>query len=292
MIELSGKILSSKIKEDLSKNIKEKVDEGHRPPCLVTILVGNDPASKVYVANKEKACNAVGINNITKVLPEDTIEEELIDLIQCYNWNLEVDGILVQLPLPKHIDSKKVLKAIWPSKDVDGFHPNNVAGLWSGTEHVAPCTPSGIMKLIDDTGINLEGKHVVVIGRSNIVGLPVAKMCLDRNATVSICHSKTKDLREITSQADVLIVAIGKPNFIKNMHLKIGAIVIDVGINRVDGKLYGDVDYESIGLKASYATPVPGGVGPMTIACLLTNTYECYVRNETIYKGRNLGQLV
>ena len=245
-------------------------------PGLVTILVGDNPASKVYVANKEKACEEVGIFNDIVTLPEDATEEELLYMINYYNNNTAIDGILVQLPLPKHINTENILKAIDPKKDVDGFHSENVAKLWLGQECIKPCTPQGIIKLLDFANIDLEGKHVVIIGRSNIVGLPVAKMCLDRNATVTVCHSKTKNLKDITSTADVLIVAIGKPNFINNSHLKIGAIVIDVGINRVNGKLCGDVDTNSIALKASIATPVPGGVGPMTIACLLENTIECY----------------
>lgn len=276
MLTLSGTELAKEIKADISCKIEEYLKEGKRPPCLVTILVGDDPASKVYVANKEKACNSVGIINDTIKLPEYTTEDDLLRVIDFYNNDVTVDGILVQLPLPKHINSDVIIKAINPDKDVDCFHPVNVANLWLGKDGIKPCTPQGIIDLLDYGNIDLRGKHVVVLGRSNIVGLPVAKMCLDRNATVTVCHSKTKDLKEITRTADVLIVAIGKPKFINNSHLKPGAVVIDVGINRVDGKLCGDVDYDSIQLKASYATPVPGGVGPMTIACLLKNTLKCY----------------
>lgn len=276
MIELSGIELAKEIKADITRKIEEHLKEGKRPPCLVTILVGDDPASKVYVANKEKACNSVGIINDTIKLPEYTSENDLLRVIDFYNNDITVDGILVQLPLPAHINSDVVIKAINPDKDVDCFHPINVANLWLGKDGIKPCTPQGIIDLLDYGNIDLRGKHVVVLGRSNIVGLPVTKMCLDRNATVTVCHSKTKDLKEITRTADVLIVAIGKPKFINNSHLKPGAVVIDVGINRVDGKLCGDVDYDSIQLKASYATPVPGGVGPMTIACLLKNTLKCY----------------
>lgn len=276
MLTLSGTELAKEIKVDVSRKIEEHLKEGKRPPCLVTILVGDDPASKVYVANKEKACNSVGIINDTIKLPEYTSENDLLRVIDFYNNDVTVDGILVQLPLPAHINSDVIIKAINPDKDVDCFHPVNVANLWLGKDGIKPCTPQGIIDLLDYGNIDLRGKHVVVLGRSNIVGLPVAKMCLDRNATVTVCHSKTKDLKEITRTADVLIVAIGKPKFINNSHLKPGAVVIDVGINRVDGKLCGDVDYDSIQLKASYATPVPGGVGPMTIACLLKNTLKCY----------------
>ena len=276
MLTLSGTELAKEIKVDVSRKIEEHLKEGKRPPCLVTILVGDDPASKVYVANKEKACNSVGIINDTIKLPEYISENDLLRVIDFYNNDITVDGILVQLPLPAHINSDVIIKAINPDKDVDCFHPVNVANLWLGKDGIKPCTPQGIIDLLDYGNIDLRGKHIVVLGRSNIVGLPVAKMCLDRNATVTVCHSKTKDLKEITRTADVLIVAIGKPKFINNSHLKPGAVVIDVGINRVDGKLCGDVDYDSIQLKASYATPVPGGVGPMTIACLLKNTLKCY----------------
>lgn len=274
---LSGKELSKKIKEEIRLKVSECSD---RPPCLVTILVGDDPASKVYVANKEKACNEVGIENDTVRLPDYTSERDLLKIIDFYNNDGSVDGILVQLPLPKHIDTDKVISAIDPKKDVDGFHPTNVANLWLKKDCIVPCTPKGIIKLIESTDIDLTGKHVVVIGRSQIVGLPVSKLCLDRNATVTICHSKTENLTEIAHSADILIVAIGKPRFVTHNMVKPGAIVIDVGINRVDGTLYGDVDYDLVSIKADYITPVPGGVGPMTIACLLENTLMCYELNK------------
>ena len=283
MLTLSGKELAKEIKADVNRKIKEHLKEGKRPPCLITILVGDDPASKVYVTNKEKACNSVGIVNDTIRLPENASEDSVLEIINAFNNNEFVDGILVQLPLPKHINQDHILNAINPNKDVDCFHPVNVANLWLGKNGIKPCTPQGIIDLLDYGNIDLRGKHVVVLGRSNIVGLPVAKMCLDRNATVTICHSKTKNLKEITQTADILIVAVGKPKFINNSHLKPGAVVIDVGINRVEGKLFGDVDHDSITLKASYSTPVPGGVGPMTIACLLKNTLECY---EYRYSGK------
>ena len=276
-----SKELSKKIKEDIRQQISEFTAEGKRPPCLVTILVGDDPASKVYVANKEKACNEVGIENDTVRLLEYTSERDLLKIIDFYNNDASVDGILVQLPLPKHIDSEVIINAIDPHKDVDGFHPINVAKLWLGQDAIRPCTPSGIIDLIESSDVNLNGKHVVVIGRSNIVGLPVAKMCLDRNATVTICHSKTKNLADITKTADILIVAIGKPKFVTADMVKEGAVVIDVGINRVDGKLCGDVDFDSVyNEKTEYITPVPGGVGPMTITHLLKNTLNCYINND------------
>ena len=277
---LSGKDLSAKIKVNIKEYIEnEVVGKSCRQPCLVTILVGDNPASKVYVANKEKACNEVGIKNLTEIYPENISEEDLLECINSFNIDGNVDGILVQLPLPKHINTETVLNSITPHKDVDGFHPNNVAKLWLKEDCIVPCTPKGIITLLDSINVDLEGKNVVVIGRSNIVGLPVAKLCLDRNATVTITHSKTKNLAEITKQADILIVAIGKPKFVTEDMVKDGAIVIDVGINRVDGKLYGDVDFENVKPKTSYITPVPGGVGPMTICELLRNTIKCYEQN-------------
>lgn len=277
---ITGKELANKIKLDVKNKIDSIIESGNRKPCLVTILVGNNSASKVYVANKEKACNEVGIINITEIYPESITEDELINHIEEFNNSHLVDGILVQLPLPKHINSDNILSAIDPKKDVDGFHPQNVANLWLGRDCTIPCTPKGIIKLIDSINIDLCGKRVVIVGRSNIVGLPISKLCLDRNATVTICHSKTKNLKKITSEADVLIVAVGKPKFITYDMVKVGAVVIDVGINRVDGKLYGDVDYENVQYKASYITPVPGGVGPMTICCLMENTIECFLKQQ------------
>lgn len=277
---ISGTELSKKIKDGIKTTVDCFTEEGRRKPCLVTILVGDNPASKVYVANKEKACNEVGILPIVERCDENITEESLLYLIKMYNDNKYVDGILVQLPLPQHINAENILKAIDPKKDVDGFHSENVAKLWLGQDCIKPCTPQGIMDLIDCVGIDLKGKNVVVLGRSNIVGLPVAKMCLDRNATVTICHSKTKHLGEITRQADVLIVAIGKPKFITANMVKEDTIIIDVGINRIDGKLCGDIDYDNIHSKTPYITPVPGGVGPMTIACLLKNTIKCYLNHD------------
>ena len=278
---ISGTELSNKIKDSVKTIINCLTEEGRRKPGLVTILVGDNPASKVYVTNKEKACEEVGIFNDIVTLPEHTTEEELLYMINYYNNNTAIDGILVQLPLPKHINSENVLKAIDPKKDVDGFHPENVAKLWLGQDCIKPCTPQGIMDLIDSAEIDLTGLNVVVLGRSNIVGLPIAKMCLDRNATVTICHSKTQNLAEITKQADVLIVAIGKPKFVTADMVGLGSVVIDVGINKVDGKLCGDVDFDDVfNEKTEQITPVPGGVGPMTIACLLKNTIKCYLNND------------
>ena len=275
-----GKELANKIKLDIKNKINSIIESGNRKPCLVTILVGDNPASKVYVTNKEKACKEVGILPIVERYDESITEERLLNIIDMYNNNKYVDGILVQLPLPKHINSERVLNAIDPKKDVDGFHPENVANLWLKKDCIVPCTPKGIIKLIDSTKVDLCGKNVVVLGRSNIVGLPVAKLCLDRNATVTICHSKTANLTEITRQADVLIVAIGKPKFVTSEMIGEDTIVIDVGINRVDGKLCGDVDFDYVSKYANAITPVPGGVGPMTIACLMENTVECFLKQQ------------
>ena len=278
---ISGIELSKKIKENIKTTVDCFTNEGRRKPLLVTILVGDNPASKVYVANKEKACNEVGIVNETIKLPEHISEHDLLDLIDFYNYDKYTDGILVQLPLPIHINTENILNSIVPHKDVDGFHPDNVAKLWLGQDCIKPCTPQGIIDLIDYSGVDLEGKHVVVLGRSNIVGLPVTKMCLDRNATVTVCHSRTANLAEITRTADVLIVAIGKPKFVTADMLGEDAVVIDVGINRDEnGKLCGDVDYEYVSKYAKAITPVPGGVGPMTIACLLKNTIKCYLNHD------------
>ena len=277
------KDLTLYIKDNIKHYINSLKKDNYIVPCLVTILVGDNPASKVYVANKEKACNEVGIKNDTIKLPDYTSEKDLLQLIDYYNNDETVDGILVQLPLPKHINTDIVISTINPNKDVDGFHPENVAKLWLGQDCIKPCTPKGIIDFIKASGIDLTGKHVVVVGRSNIVGLPVAKMCLDKNATVTICHSKTENLSSLTKQADILIVAIGKPKFITADMVKLGAVVIDVGINRVDGKLCGDVDFDSVfNEKTERITPVPGGVGLMTICELLSNTVECY--NKSLHK--------
>lgn len=252
-----------------------------RVPHLVVILVGEDPGSQTYVRNKAKACDVVGIKNTTVRMPADTPESELLSKIAELNADDSVDGILVQLPLPKQISEPKVIEAISQSKDVDGFHPLNTAALWQKRPNascVVPCTPEGIVKLLEFAGVEISGKNAVVIGRSQIVGLPVSKLLLDRNATVTICHSKTADLPSLTRQADILIVAIGRPKFVTGEMVKDGAAVIDVGMDRDEnGCLCGDVDFASVEPKASVITPVPGGVGPMTICCLMENTIQCFV---------------
>ena len=275
---ISGTLLSQKLKDAMKIQIEELVAKHGRAPHLAVILVGNNPGSISYVAGKEKACIYVGIKNTT-ICKEDTItEEELLALIDELNHDDNVDGILVQLPLPKHINEDKVIEKIDIRKDVDGFHPLNVSSLWLKKKCMLPCTPKGITKLLDEANIDVSGKRVVVIGRSNIVGLPVSKLMLDRNATVTICHSKTQNLKEVTSQADVLIAAVGKPRFVKADMVKEGAVVIDVGVNRDENnKLCGDVDFDQVEPKTSFITKVPGGVGPMTITCLLENTIEAFI---------------
>lgn len=274
---LSGKDLASRLKENMSSCIMELAVATGTTPHLAVIIVGNNPASQSYVRGKSKACEEVGIRNTTIALPEDVTEQELLRTIDELNANPDVHGILVQLPLPSHINEHNVMNHIAPEKDVDGFHPVNVDALYtSKVTGIVPCTPKGIMHLLRDTNIDITGKNAVVIGRSNIVGLPIAKLLLDNNATVTICHSKTQNLKDITSKADILIVAIGKAKFVTEDMVKPGAVVIDVGINRVDGKIVGDVDFDNVKEKASFITPVPGGVGPMTIACLLENTINCF----------------
>ena len=250
-----------------------------RVPHLAVILVGDNPASVSYVTGKAKAAAEVGIRNTTIRRPADIAESELLDLIAELNADTEVDGILVQLPLPRHIDENKVIAAIDKRKDVDGFHPLNVASLWQKQPCVLPCTPKGIMKMLERAGVEVAGKRAVVIGRSNIVGLPVAKLLLDANATVTIAHSRTTNLAEVTRGAEILVVAIGRPKFVTADMVAEGAVVIDVGVNRdpETGKLCGDVDFAAVESKASVLTPVPGGVGPMTITCLMENTIECFL---------------
>lgn len=276
---ISGTQLAKEIKENVKKEVVEAAKKYGRVPHLVVILVGEDPASQSYVKGKGKDAEEVGFKSTTIRKPETISEEELLDIIRVLNNDDSVDGILVQLPLPKHIDEDKVIETIDKSKDVDGFHPANVAALWQKRPCTFPCTPKGIIKLLDKAGVEIEGKNAVVIGRSNIVGLPVAKMLIDRNATVTVAHSRTKNLPEVTSNADILVVAIGKPKFVTADMVKDGAAVIDVGVNRnpETGKLCGDVDFEACVEKASVITPVPGGVGPMTRACLMENTLECFV---------------
>lgn len=270
---IDGKLVSEKTRENIRVKVEEFKASNGITPGLAVIVVGNDPASAVYVRNKHKATIDAGMNSYQIELPEDTGEDELLKKVAELNSDPSVSGILVQLPLPKHISDKKVIEAISPDKDVDAFHPQNVGKIMIGDYDLLPCTPAGIMRLIDFYGINVEGKHCVVIGRSNIVGKPMAHLLLERNGTVTVCHSKTPDLSSVTRNADIIVVAIGKANFLTADMIKPGAIVIDVGINRDgNGKLVGDVDFESASKVASYITPVPGGVGPMTISMLLENT--------------------
>jgi methylenetetrahydrofolate dehydrogenase (NADP+)/methenyltetrahydrofolate cyclohydrolase len=269
---IDGKGIAAEIRQELTEEVA-KLREQNIVPGLTVVLVGDDPASQTYVRSKQRACEEVGIRSEVKRLPADTSQSQLIDLLKELNQDPKVHGILVQLPLPKHMDADEVLRAIDPGKDVDGFHPVNVGCLWTGLSHqgFVPCTPAGIMELLQRTGINPQGLHAVVVGRSNIVGKPIAALLLQANATVTICHSRTENLPEHCRGADILVAAVGKPRFIKGDWIKPGAVVIDVGINRVDGALCGDVD-ESAREAAGYLTPVPGGVGPMTIAELLSNT--------------------
>lgn len=270
---LSGKELSQEIRQELKQDVADLIAEGTKPG-LVVILVGEDPASSIYVNNKEKACQELGIHSQVIRLKEDTTQQELLTLIDDYNENTEFHGILVQLPLPKHINEEEVLKRINPKKDVDGFHVQNAGSLFTGLPGLVACTPKGIIRLIKKSGVEIAGKNAVVIGRSNIVGKPVAILLLNENATVTICHSKTKNLPEVCANADILVAAIGRPEFVTDEFVKPGAIVIDVGTSRVDGKLKGDVKFDEAAQKAGYITPVPGGVGPMTITMLMANTVE------------------
>ena len=271
-IIMDGKALSKKIKENLAVEA-EKLKANGVNPCLAVIIVGEDPASKVYVAGKIRDCGEVGVESREFALPESTTQEELIALVEKLNADDTVSGLLVQLPLPKHLDEKSVIDTIRPDKDVDAFHPANVGKIMIGDYDFLPCTPAGVMELLDEYNIDIAGKECVVVGRSNIVGKPQSMLLLQRHGTVTICHSKTKDLAEITRRADILVVAIGKGEFIKGDMIKEGAVVIDVGMNRnAEGKLVGDVEFASAEKKASYITPVPGGVGVMTRAILMKNT--------------------
>lgn len=276
---INGKEISKKTKDAIKAEIEEIRKTGKRVPKLAVILVGDNPASQVYVRNKEKACAYVGMESLRINKDATLSEEELLKLIDELNHDDSVDGILVQLPLPKTIDEEKVLKAIAPEKDVDGFHPANIAKLFLNEEGFIPCTPYGMMVMLEEIGYDLDGKEVVVVGRSNIVGKPVALLALHHNATVTIAHSHTKNLQEVTSRADVLIAAIGKAKFFTADYVKEGAVVLDVGMNRDEnGKLCGDVDFDDVKEKVSAITPVPGGVGPMTIAMLMKNTLLSYKR--------------
>lgn len=269
---ISGKEVSAKVKNEVKEKALELKNKGIEVG-LAVVIVGDDPASRVYVNNKKKACEEVGFTSYEYALPAETTEEELLALVYKLNKDDKVNGILVQLPVPKHINETAVINAISPDKDVDAFHPVNVGKIMIGDYAFLPCTPAGVMELIDSTGVEIAGKSCVVIGRSNIVGKPMSMLLLHRSGTVTICHSKTKNLKEICANADILVAAVGRPNFVTGDMVKEGAVVIDVGINRLEnGKLCGDVNYEEAEKKAAFITPVPGGVGPMTIAMLMKNT--------------------
>ena len=268
---IDGKKISQEIKDELKEKVAAMAKEGKKV-ALAVIQVGNDPASSVYVRNKKKACEYIGIESLSYELPQETTEEELVALIEKLNADTKVNGILVQLPLPKHINEEKIIQTISPDKDVDGFHMQNVGALCTGGKGYVSCTPLGIITLLKRSGIEIAGKRCVVMGRSNIVGKPMAMLLLRENGTVTICHSKTQDMKEITKQADILVVAIGKPKFVDETYVKEGAVVIDVGIHRnAENKLCGDVDFDKVAPHTSAITPVPGGVGPMTIAMLMNN---------------------
>ena len=272
-VRMDGKMVSAKVRGSILEEVNGLKDKGVRPG-LAVIIVGEDPASKVYVRNKERACEECGFYSEKYALPEETTQEELLGLIDELNHNPRIDGILCQLPVPKHINEQAIIDAISPEKDVDAFHPINVGKIMVGNFDFLPCTPAGVMQLLEEYDIDPNGKNCVVIGRSNIVGKPMAMLLLHKNGTVTICHSRTKNLKEVCAQADILVAAVGKADFVTADMVKEGAVVIDVGMNRKDGKLCGDVAFDEVNEKASYLTPVPGGVGPMTITMLMKNTLK------------------
>lgn len=277
---LDGKKVSAKVRKNLKLEVDNLKKEGIKPK-LAVIMVGDDIASKVYVRNKNKACEEIGIEYEEFLLNTDTTMEELLNVIDNLNKNQNIDGILLQSPIPKHLDINKAFRAILPEKDVDGFHPINAGKLSIGEKCFVPCTPHGVVKIMEEYNIETEGKNVVIVGRSNIVGKPLIQCMLQKNATVTVCHSKTKNLEEFTKKADILIVAIGKPKFITENMVRKGVVVIDIGINRnEEGKIVGDVDFDNVSKKASYITPVPGGVGPMTVAMLMENVVEAAKQNK------------
>ena len=278
---IDGKLVSAAVKERVAAEVKELNQKGISV-CLAVILVGSDPASQIYVANKKKACEQLGIISKEYLLPETTTQDELLTLVNELNADASVNGILCQLPLPKGLDEKIVIEAIDPNKDVDAFHPVNVGRIMIGDYDFLPCTPAGVMEMLAYYNIDVCGKECVVIGRSNIVGKPMGMLLLHKNGTVTIAHSKTKDLSEVTRRADILVAAVGKAKFVTADMIKEGAVVIDVGMNRADGKLCGDVDFDAVSEKASYITPVPGGVGPMTIATLMQNTLTAAKRQNNL----------
>lgn len=269
---IDGKLVASSVKQAVKQEVEELHKKQHIKPCLAVILVGENPASLVYVNNKQKTCNELGIESKSIIISEDFGQENLLDVIQDLNEDPTVNGILCQLPLPAGYDEQAVIEAINPTKDVDAFHPINVGRIVTGDYAFLPCTPAGIIEMLQYYNIDISGKECVVVGRSNIVGKPMSMLLLHKNGTVTIAHSKTKDLSEVCRRADILVAAVGKPKFITADMVKDGAVVIDVGINRIDGKLCGDVDFENVSRKTSWITPVPGGVGPMTIAMLMKNT--------------------
>ncbi|MDE5754482.1 MAG: bifunctional methylenetetrahydrofolate dehydrogenase/methenyltetrahydrofolate cyclohydrolase FolD [Oscillospiraceae bacterium] len=278
---IDGKQVSTAVKEQVRQETEKLAETYGKRPGLAVVIVGNNPASRVYVNNKKKACETVGFQSFEYALPEDTTQEELLELVQTLNADPSVNGILVQLPVPEQIDDKAIINAISSEKDVDAFHPENVGRIMIGDYAFLPCTPAGVMELIDFTGVEISGKKCVVIGRSNIVGKPMAMLLLHRSGTVTICHSRTQDLASVTRQADILVAAVGKANFVTADMVKEGAVVIDVGMNRLEnGKLCGDVNFAEVEPKASWITPVPGGVGPMTIAMLMKNTLTAFKKQN------------
>lgn len=278
---IDGKLVSTVLKEEIATEVASFKEKFGKAPGLAVIMVGNNPASAVYVRNKHKACAAVGMVSYEYNMPEETTEEELLEKIKELNESSEVNGILVQLPLPKHISEERIINSISSEKDVDAFHPMNTGRIFIGNYDFLPCTPAGVMELLKYYNVDISGKECVVLGRSNIVGKPMAHLLLGANGTVTVCHSRTKDLKEITKRADILVVAIGRANFVTEDMVKEGAVVVDVGINRLDdGKLCGDVDFAAVEKKASKITPVPGGVGPMTITVLLKNTLTAAKRQN------------
>lgn len=272
-IRMDGKMVSAKVRGSILEEVNKLKEQGVRPG-LAVIIVGEDPASQVYVRNKERACEECGFYSEKYALPEETTQEQLLELIEELNHNPRIDGILCQLPVPKHIDDQAIIAAISPEKDVDAFHPVNVGKIMVGNFDFLPCTPAGVMQLLEEYGIDPQGKNCVVIGRSNIVGKPMSMLLLHKHGTVTICHSRTKNLKEVCAQADILVAAVGKADFVTADMVKEGATVIDVGMNRKDGKLCGDVCFDEVNEKAAYLTPVPGGVGPMTITMLMKNTLK------------------
>ncbi|MDO4174571.1 MAG: bifunctional methylenetetrahydrofolate dehydrogenase/methenyltetrahydrofolate cyclohydrolase FolD [Eubacteriales bacterium] len=284
-IRMDGKMVSAKVRGSILEEVNRLKEQGVRPG-LAVIIVGEDPASKVYVRNKERACEECGFYSEKYALPEETTQEQLLELIEQLNQNPMIDGILCQLPVPKHIDEQAIIDAISPEKDVDAFHPVNVGKIMVGNFDFLPCTPAGVMQLLEEYGIDPKGKDCVVIGRSNIVGKPMAMLLLHKHGTVTICHSRTQNLKEVCAKADILVAAVGRADFVTADMVKEGAVVIDVGMNRKDGKLCGDVCFDEVNEKAAYLTPVPGGVGPMTITMLMKNTLKAAKLHHGIVDGK------